>query len=124
LGAAITQETQPKKLENGPAGAAPLQTHLELGVVGGMVVIVLLVLVVARLARPSRPARICGQASYMSTLTIACTAYGLWQNQWLAMIWSAALLIPLTSPVSVKPSSPLPEASDSADDSPLPEARQ
>ncbi len=89
-----------------------------------MVVIVLLMVVIARLERLPRPERICGQALYMATLTIACTAYGLWQNQWLAMIWSAALLIPLTSPVLAKPSSPLPEASDSAGDSPLPEARQ
>jgi hypothetical protein len=36
-------------------------------------------------------------------LAIACTAYGLWQNQWLAMMFSAALLIPLTSPFQVKP---------------------
>ena len=103
---------------------AAIQILLELGVVGGMVVIVLLMVVVARLERLPRPERICGQALYMATLTIACTAYGLWQNQWLAMIWSAALLIPLTSPVLAKPSSPLPEASDSAGDSPLPEARQ
>ncbi len=85
--------------------------------------IVLLMVVVARLERLPRPARICAQALYLSTLTIACTAYGLWQNQWLAMIWSAALLIPLTSPVSVKPPSPLPDVSDNADDSPLPGAR-
>ncbi len=43
-----------------------------------------------------RPARVCGQALFITTLTIASTAYGVWQNQWLAMMFSAALLIPLT----------------------------
>ena len=99
---------------------APLQILLELGAVGGIVVVVLLMVVVARLERLPRPARICGQAFYMSTLLIACTAYGLWQNQWLATIWSTALMFSLTTPVLAKPSSPAPESAGGAGDAPLP----
>lgn len=77
---------------------APLQILLELGAVGGLVVFVLLMIVAARLEGLPRSARICGLALFMSTLGIASTAYGLWQNQWLATVWSIALLIPLTHP--------------------------
>jgi len=78
---------------------APLQILLELGAVGAAIVFVLLMLLVGRIEGLSKPARICGQALFVSTLAIACTAYGLWQNQWLAMMCSAALLFPLTSPI-------------------------
>lgn len=97
--------------------SAPLQILLELGAVGGIVVFVLLMLVAARLERLPVPIRICGQALYMSTLIIACTAYGLWQNQWLATMWSVALLVPLTSPSLAKSSAP---AVDNPPPGPLP----
>jgi O-antigen ligase len=85
---------------------APLQILLELGAVGATIVFVLLMLLVGRIEGLSKPARVCGQALFVSTLVIACTAYGLWQNQWLAMMCSAALLIPLTSPALAKPPAP------------------
>ncbi len=88
---------------------APLQILLELGAVGGIIFLVLLILVAARLEWLPKPARICGQALFMTILGIACTAYGLWQNQWLATIWSVALLVPLTSPTLAKPSEPAAE---------------
>jgi O-antigen ligase len=83
--------------------SAPLQVLLELGVVGAAIVFVLLILLTGRIEGLSKPSRVCGQALFVSTLAIACTAFGLWQNQWLAMMWSVALLIPLTSPIPDKP---------------------
>ncbi len=85
---------------------APLQILLELGAVGAGIVFVLLMLLVSRIEGLSKPDRVCGQALFITTLAIACTAYGLWQNQWLAMMFSVALLIPLTSPALAKPPAP------------------
>ncbi len=83
--------------------SAPLQVLVELGAVGAVIVFALLWLLAGRLEGLSRPSRICGQALFASTLAISSVAYGAWQNQWLAMIFSAALLIPLTSPALAKP---------------------
>ncbi|MHA1154254.1 MAG: O-antigen ligase family protein, partial [Alphaproteobacteria bacterium] len=85
---------------------APLQILLELGAVGSAIVFVLLMLLAGRIEGLSRPDRVCGQAFFVATVAIACAAYGLWQNQWLAMMCSAALLIPLTSPALAKSSVP------------------
>ncbi len=93
---------------------APLQILLELGAVGAAIVFVLLMLLVGRIEGLSKPARVCGQALFISTLAIACTAYGLWQNQWLAMMCAAALLIPLTAPAVAKPPAPCGAAEDSS----------
>lgn len=82
---------------------APLQILFELGAIGAAIVFVLLMLLVGRIEGLSKPARVCGQALFMSTLAIACTAYGLWQNQWLATMFSVVLLIPLTTPALAKP---------------------
>jgi O-antigen ligase len=82
---------------------APLQVWLELGAIGAAIGAVLLVLLIRRIEKLPNPERICSQALFAGTLAIACTAYGLWQNQWLAMMCSAALLIPLTSPFQGKP---------------------
>jgi len=76
--------------------SAPLQILFELGIPGVALTLVLLWLLARRIEVLPRPARVCGQALFMTTLTIACTAYGVWQNQWLAMMFSAALMIPLT----------------------------
>ena len=105
---------------------APLQILLELGAVGAVIVFVLLMLLVGRIEGLSRPARVCGQALFVSTLAIAYTAYGLWQNQWLAMMCSAALLIPLTSPAMAKLSGPaaLSQALGTAAEEPSPGVRQ
>lgn len=82
---------------------APLQVWLELGAVGAVICAVLLIILIRRLERLPNTERICSQALFVSTLVIASTAYGLWQNQWLAMMCSVALLVPLTSPVLAKP---------------------
>ncbi|MCH7793629.1 MAG: O-antigen ligase family protein [Proteobacteria bacterium] len=102
---------------------APLQILLELGAVGAVIVFALLMLLVRRIEGLSRPARVCGQALFVSTLAIACAAYGLWQNQWLAMMCSTALLIPLTIPSFAKParSAALPEAPGGAVEAPRPD---
>ena len=104
---------------------APLQILLELGAVGAAIVFALLMLLVGRIEGLSRPERVCGQALFVSTLAIAYTAYGLWQNQWLAMMCSAALLIPLTSPALAKLSGPavLSQAPGTAAEEPSPGAR-
>ena len=75
---------------------APLQILFELGVPGVVLTLALLWLLARRIEVLPRPARVCGQALFITTLTIAGTAYGMWQNQWLAMMFSAALMIPLT----------------------------
>jgi O-antigen ligase len=93
---------------------APLQILLELGAVGAAIVFVLLMLFAGRISRLPRPERICGQALFVSTLAISCAAYGLWQNQWLAIMCAAALLIPLTSPALAKPPAPDSAAEDSS----------
>ncbi len=85
---------------------APLQILVELGAVGAVIVLALLWLLAGRLEGLSRPSRIGGQALFASTLAISLVAYGLWQNQWLAMMFSAALLVPLTSPALAKPPAP------------------
>ncbi len=72
---------------------APLQVILELGAVGGVIAVALLWILAARLDRFPAPSRLFGQASFAATLAVACTAYGIWQNQWLATIFSTALLI-------------------------------
>ena len=76
---------------------APLQILLELGAVGGLISLALLWLLATRLENLPLPSRIFGQALYLATLTISCVSYGLWQNQWLTMMISAALLVPLTA---------------------------
>jgi len=72
---------------------APLQVILELGAVGGVIAVALLWVLAARLDRFPAPSRLFGQASFAATLAVACTAYGVWQNHWLATIFSTALLI-------------------------------
>ncbi len=103
---------------------APLQVWLELGAIGVAIGAVLLVLLIRRVDTLPNPERICSQALFMSTLAIACTAYGLWQNQWLAMMFSAALLIPLTAPALAKTSAPAAKASDGAEEESSPGARR
>ena len=76
---------------------APLQIMLELGAIGAVIAVALLALLAVRLdAMPSR-ARALAQALFISALAIGCVAYGQWQNWWLALIVSVALLVPLTA---------------------------
>ncbi len=79
---------------------APLQVLLELGAVGGAITVVVLWVIIARLERLPAASRISGQASFAATLAIAGTAYGVWQNHWLATVISTALLIYATRPAA------------------------
>ena len=74
----------------------PLQILLELGAVGAVIVLALLWLMATQLDNLSRRSRECGQALFVAALAIGCVAFGQWQNWWLALIFSVALLVPLT----------------------------
>ena len=76
---------------------APLQIMLEVGAIGAVIALVLLWLIATRLDSLPRRMRECGQATFIAALAIGCVAYGQWQNWWLALILSVALLVPLTA---------------------------
>ena len=82
---------------------APLQVILELGAVGGAIAIAILWVIAIRLDRFPNPARLFGQACFAATLAIACTAYGVWQNHWLATVLSTAVLVAITRPALAAP---------------------
>lgn len=69
---------------------AALQVWLELGAVGVALVLALLVLTLRRSDRLPPVDRALAQATFASTLTIALIGYGIWQNQWLCIIFAAA----------------------------------
>ena len=76
---------------------APLQVMLELGAVGALIALALMWLAAHRLdTLPSRT-REFAQALFIATFAVACVAFGTWQNWWLALIVSVALLVPLTA---------------------------
>ena len=77
--------------------SVPLQILLELGAVGAVVTIGLLCLVAMRLDEVSGRARAFGQAALVAALAMGTVAYGAWQNWWLALIVSVALLVPLVA---------------------------
>ena len=77
--------------------SAPLQIMLELGAVGAVVALALLGWVAVRLDTMPGRARALAQALFISALAIGCVAFGVWQNWWLALIVSVALLVPLTA---------------------------
>ena len=76
---------------------APLQIMLELGAVGTVIALALLWLIAIRLDGATGRTRIVGQALFVAALAIASVAHGTWQNWWLALVVSAALLVPLTA---------------------------
>ena len=78
--------------------SAPLQTLLELGAIGAVIALALLWLVSARLDVLSGRTRAFGQALFVAALAIGSVAFGMWQNWWLALSVSVALLVPLTAP--------------------------
>jgi len=84
--------------------SAALQVLLELGAVGGAIAFAILIVISGRLDRLPAPARPLGQASLAATLVIAGTAYGVWQNHWLATMLSAALFVSLSGPARQPPS--------------------
>ena len=77
--------------------SAPLQIMLELGAVGAVVALALLGWVAVRLDAMAGRVRAPAQALFSSALAIGCVAFGLWQNWWLALIVSVALLFPFTA---------------------------
>ena len=77
--------------------SGPLQIMLELGAVGAVVALALLGWVAVRLDTMPGRARALAQALLISALAIGCVAFGVWQNWWLALIVSVALLVPLTA---------------------------
>lgn len=74
---------------------AALQIWLELGAVGIVISLVTLLLVIRRIEHLADSDRVCAQALFMTTLVIASSAYGLWQNKWIALMLSVALLMVL-----------------------------
>ena len=77
--------------------SAPLQIVLEIGAVGAVIALALLWLVARRLDGSTGRTRPFGQALFVATLAIGAVAHGTWQNWWLALLVSAALLVPITA---------------------------
>jgi len=81
---------------------APLQILLELGVLGALIVLAMAWILIQRLETLPRRERILGQATYIAALAVSTTAYGLWQNQWMTLLISAALAVSLLAPAADK----------------------
>ena len=77
--------------------SVPLQVMIELGAIGALIALALLWLFAKRLDGVSGRARVFGQALFVAALAIGSVAHGAWQNWWLALVLSAALLVPLTA---------------------------
>ena len=77
--------------------SVPLQVMLELGAVGAVIALAFLWLIVMRLDRVSDLTRIFGQAQFVAIMAIGSVSHGAWQNWWLALVVSVALMIPLTA---------------------------
>ena len=77
--------------------SAPLQTMLELGAVGAVIALALLWLLAMRLDAATGRTRVFGQSLFVAALAIGAVAHGTWQNWWLALVVSVALLVPLTA---------------------------
>ncbi len=75
----------------------PLQVMLETGAVGAVIALGLLCLLVMRLEDVCGRARDFGQAAFVAALAMGTVAYGAWQNWWLSLIVSMALLVPLVA---------------------------
>lgn len=77
---------------------AVLQVLLELGVIGTLAALGVAWALIRRADALPSPERVFAQATYVTVLAISCTGFGIWQNQWLALIASAALVVALTAP--------------------------
>lgn len=80
--------------------SAPLQIMLELGAVGAVIVLALLCLFAIRVDAAAGQTRMFGQPVFVAALAVASVSHGAWQNWWLALVVSAALLVPLTASTS------------------------
>jgi O-antigen ligase len=85
-----------------------LQIMVETGIVGSLFVLAVLALIARRIDCLVTPARCCATAMLVTILGIACTAYGIWQNHWLAMIGAAAAIFVAVQPApQAKTASPV-----------------
>ena len=75
---------------------AVMQVWVELGAVGIVLALALLLTLVRRLEHMPPAERICAQALLLASFVICCIAYGLWQSQWIATLFAAALLVILS----------------------------
>ena len=80
--------------------SAPLQIMLELGAVGAVIAMALLCLFAMRLDAAAGQTRMFGRSLFVAALAVASVSHGAWQNWWLALVVSAALLVPLTASTS------------------------
>ena len=75
---------------------AVLQIWLELGLPGVLLAMGFVLCVIRRLDRLTPSAEICAQGFLASTLVIATSSYGIWQNMWVSVLFAAAALVPLS----------------------------
>ena len=77
---------------------APLQILVELGLVGVLIALGLawaLIRGIDRLPVQDRPF---ASGAYAASLIVACTAFGIWQNQWIALMACAAIAAAIIRP--------------------------
>ena len=74
-----------------------LQIQLELGLPGALTSLALLLLLVQGTARLGPVSQVCALAMATTMLSIALTAYGIWQNQWLALLALSVVLLPASA---------------------------
>ena len=74
-----------------------LQIMLELGAIGAAIALALLLPIALRLDKLPSRTREFGQVLFITALAIGCVAFGIWQNWWLSLLVSVALLVPLTA---------------------------
>ena len=86
-----------RKIAELPPHNVPLQVLLELGAIGAVISLTFLWLVAMRLDGICGRTRMFGQALFVAALAIGSVAHGAWENWWLALVLSVALLLPLTN---------------------------
>lgn len=72
---------------------AALQVMLELGLPGSFIALVLLCCLLLGIARQPLAVQPYSLATYSAALAIALTAFGIWQNHWLALLGLAVVLV-------------------------------
>lgn len=93
---------------------APLQILVELGLVGMLIALGLVWTLIQGIERlPDRDRPFAGGA-YAASLVVACTAFGLWQNQWIALLACTAVVVAALA----RARSDLPEDRDQVGDRP------
>ena len=73
-----------------------LQVWFELGAIGAMIALALLLLLIWRIDRLPASERWAAQAAYGTAYVVALLSYGIWQNQWIAMLFAGALVVILS----------------------------